>query len=60
MIPIPEDVKALHDIAEQVLLDWLENPPTERREIKALELFAEAGQLLHSACINLGAIEIEG
>jgi hypothetical protein len=52
--PIKE-VKALRDLAEQVLLDWLSREsPTDKRKQKALELVAEAGQCLHVACINLG------
>ena len=52
------DIKALYDLAEDVLMDWLAHEsPAERRKQKALELLAEAGQLLHSACINLDVIE---
>ncbi|WP_020484546.1 hypothetical protein [Methylomonas sp. MK1] len=56
---VTDDVKALRDLAEQVLLGWLETEtPADRRRQKALELVAEAGQCLHCACINLGAFEI--
>ena len=50
------DIKALHDLVEQTLLAWLENPPTDRRELQALALLAEAGQSLFAACINLGVM----
>ncbi len=53
------DVKEVHDMVYQVLLDWLEAPPTERRELQALELLAEANQMLYAACINLGVAEIK-
>lgn len=50
------EIKALHDLAEAVLLAWLAvESPTDRRRQKAIELLADAGQLLHSACVNLGA-----
>ena len=50
------EVKALHDLAEHVLMAWLAvESPTDRRRQKAIELLADAGQLLHSACVNLGA-----
>jgi len=40
------------------LLGWLAiESPSDRRRQKALELLADAGQNLHVACINLGAIE---
>lgn len=51
------DIKALYDLAEDVLLKWLDTPPTDRRQIKALELLADAGQNLHAACINLGVVD---
>jgi hypothetical protein len=39
-------------------MDWLAlESPADRRKQKALELLAAAGQLLHSACINLDLIE---
>lgn len=53
------DVKAIHDMTHQVLLDWLDKPPTERREVQALQLLAEANQMLYAACINLGTVEIK-
>ena len=50
------EVKALYDLAEHVLMAWLAvESPTDRRRQKAIELLADAGQLLHSACVNLGA-----
>jgi hypothetical protein len=55
--PIKE-VKALRDLAEEVLLDWLSREsPTDKRKQKTLELVAEAGQCLHGACINLGVYD---
>jgi hypothetical protein len=57
MTPVHE-VRALRDLAEQVLLDWLSHEsPTDKRKQKALELVAEAGQCLHVACINLGVYD---
>ena len=53
------DIKELHDKTHKVLLEWLENPPKERRELQALQLLAEANQMLYAACINLKAIEIQ-
>ena len=48
------EIKALHDLAEALLLAWLEiETPSDRRRQKALEQLAEAGQLLNVACINL-------
>lgn len=56
MITPTNEVLALHDLAEHVLLAWLAvESPTDRRRQKAIELLADAGQLLHSACVNLGA-----
>jgi hypothetical protein len=55
---IVDDVKALRDLSESVLLGWLAiETPADRRRQKALELLAEAGQNLHVACINLDAID---
>jgi hypothetical protein len=54
------EVKALHDMTLRVLLDWLETPPTERREEQALQLLGEANQILYAACINLDAFDSEG
>jgi len=51
---ISEEIKALYDLTEDVLLSWLDQMPTDRREKKALELLSDAGQSLHSACVNLG------
>lgn len=56
---ISDDIKDLHNLAEDVLLRWLDNPPTSRRELKALELLADAGQLLNSACINMTAFQTD-
>lgn len=57
---VVDDVKALHDLSEQVLLAWLAiETPSDRRRQKALELLADAGQLLHSACINLEPFDNE-
>lgn len=58
MFSAADNLKALHDLAEDVLMSWLDQEtPNDKRRQKALELLADAGQLLHSACINLGAIE---
>jgi len=53
---ISEEIKALYDLTEDVLLNWIDDVPTDRRELKALELLADAGQSLHSACVNMGVI----
>lgn len=53
------DIKVVHDMVHQVLLNWLETPPTDRREVQALQLLAEANQMLYAACINLGVAEIK-
>jgi len=53
---INEEIKALYELTEDVLLNWLDDVPTDRRELKALELLADAGQSLHSACVNMGVI----
>ncbi|MDD5113013.1 MAG: hypothetical protein PHC94_03270 [Methylobacter sp.] len=53
---ISEEIKALYELTEDVLLSWLDNVPTDKRELKALELLADAGQCLHSACVNMGVI----
>ena len=55
---IVNEVEALRDLSEQVLLDWLEvESPADRRRQAALELVAEAGMLLHNACVNLGILK---
>ena|GEM_PF-1833662 len=51
-----KEIKAIHDNAEQVLFDWLDNPPADWRQMQALNLLADAIQMLHSACINLDVI----
>lgn len=53
------DIKAIHDMSYQVLLEWLEKPPKDSREIQALQLLAEANQMLYAACINLGTVEVK-
>ena len=53
------EIKVLHEMTYQVLLEWLESPPKDRRQLKALELLAEANQILYAACINLGLDEGE-
>lgn len=52
------EVLALRNLAEQVLLeDWLEvESPSDRRRQAAMECVAEAGMLLHNACVNLGIL----
>jgi len=47
----------LHDETHRVLLDWLEHPPKERRQLQAFELLSDAVQLLGAARINLGLEE---
>jgi hypothetical protein len=51
---IADEVKYLHDHNELVLLQWLEDYPQDERQLQALRLVAEAGQILYAACINLG------
>lgn len=51
-----KEIKTIHDNAEQVLFDWLDNPPADWRQMQALNLLADAIQMLHSACINLDVI----
>jgi len=50
------EIHALYQLTEQLLLLWLDNVPTDKRELKALELLADAGQSLHSACVNMSVI----
>ena len=59
MLNTANEIKKLRDRGEQVLIEWLENPPTDRRQVQALNLIADAIQLLHAACVNLGAVEID-
>jgi len=49
-----EEIKALYELCEDVLLVCLDKMPTDRREKKALELLSDSCQSLHSACMNLG------
>lgn len=54
---IETEIKALHDLAEWVLLRWLHlESPRERRKQQALQLLGEAGELLHNAHANLSLI----
>ena len=54
MINPADELQALHDLAEHVLLAWLAvESPIDRRRQQAVALLADAGQLLHSACLNL-------
>jgi len=55
---IASDIKKLQADANSLLLNWLENPPTERRQKQAMELLAEAVQMLNAAAINLGAVDV--
>lgn len=48
------EINNLHERTEKLLLDWLENPPTDKRQKQALQLLAEASQNLHASVINLG------
>ncbi len=59
MKAIKIEVLALTELAEYVLLAWLEIPPTERRDKQALDLLADAAQGLYAACINLGLKNVE-
>jgi hypothetical protein len=54
MKSIADEVKRLHDHNEHVLYQWLDDYPKDERQIQALRLVAEAGQILYAACINLG------
>ncbi|MDD1627564.1 MAG: hypothetical protein LUQ26_08845 [Methylococcaceae bacterium] len=54
MNSIADEVKCLHDHNELVLFQWLEDYPKDERQLQALRLVAEAGQILYAACINLG------
>jgi hypothetical protein len=54
MNSIADEVKYLHDKNELVLFQWLEDYPKDERQLQALRLVAEAGQILYAACINLG------
>ena len=54
MNSIADEVKYLHDRNEHVLFHWLEDFPQDERQLQALRLVAEAGQILYAACINLG------
>jgi hypothetical protein len=49
-----QELKKLHDDANRLLMEWLEHPPKDRRQLKAFELLSEAVQLLNAASINLG------
>jgi hypothetical protein len=51
---IADEVKYLHDQNKLVLFQWLEDYPKDERQLQALRLVAEAGQILYAACINLG------
>jgi len=53
---VSEEIKALYELTEDVLLLWLDKMPTDRREKKALELLSDSCQSLHSACVNMGVI----
>jgi hypothetical protein len=54
MNSIADEVKYLYDHTELVLFQWLEDYPKDERQLQALQLVAEAGQILYAACINLG------
>lgn len=48
------DLKALSDLAEDVLMTWLAaESPTDKRRQQALALLADAGMLLFNAHKNL-------
>jgi hypothetical protein len=51
---IEAELKALSDLAEEVLMMWLAvESPGDRRRQQALELLADAGMLLFNAHRNL-------
>ncbi len=51
---IETELKALSDLAEDVLMAWLAaESPSDRRRQQALELLADAGMLLYNANRNL-------
>lgn len=57
---IDTEIQALAEIAESVLLDWLDiENLRDRRRLKAFELVAEATSLLRNAYVNLSAKEDE-
>jgi len=57
---ISDDVRALRDLSEDVLMQWLAvESPADRRRQQALELLAEAGMLLHNACVNLEILKAQ-
>lgn len=48
------ELKALSDLAEEVLMMWLAvESPSDRRRQQALDLLADAGMLLFNAHRNL-------
>jgi hypothetical protein len=56
MKPNVNNIQDLHFASCQVLLDWFDNPPKDRREMMAFELFSEVNQMLYAICINLNDI----
>ncbi len=56
MKPNVNNIKDLHFASCQVLIDWFDNPPKDRREMVAMELLSEVNQMLYAICINLDNI----
>jgi hypothetical protein len=56
MQTITKEIKALYEISEDILITWLDAMPTDKRELKALELLSDSCQALHSSCVNLGVV----
>lgn len=55
---LEHDIKALSELAEDVMMEWLAvESPSDRRRQQALELLAEAWALLCNASHNLKQIE---
>ena len=52
------DIKQLHRQSEQLLMVWLNCPPTDQRQMQALTLFAKAILALQTAANHLGDIDI--
>jgi hypothetical protein len=58
---VETEMRALYDQAESLLMAWLnEESPADKHRQQALAQLAEAGQLLHVACINLRAAMVAG
>jgi len=49
-----DDIKQLHEHSKQLLMLWLHCPPTDHRQIQALNLLAKAILALQAAANSLG------